>query len=182
MNRQYDFDSEKTLAITQRLREEYRAITYNRSDCRYLSSEQFLQAPATLIMLRQRLRSWRSIWIWPTVAVKVAHLMIKISAHTAIIPTPLPVNLDKMTTDEKKVYDVIVAQYLAQFMPEKTFESSVAEFDVDGLVFRQRAIHQLEPGWSALLSEREDGCSLDSQAVFNVISALCRANRWYLIK
>ncbi len=55
MNRQYDFDSEKTLAITQRLREEYRAITYNRSDCRYLSSEQFLQAPATLIMLRQRL-------------------------------------------------------------------------------------------------------------------------------
>ncbi len=119
MNRQYDFDSEKTLAITQRLREEYRAITYNRSDCRYLSSEQFLQAPATLIMLRQRLRSWRSIWIWPTVAVKVAHLMIKISAHTAIIPTPLPVNLDKMTTDEKKVYDVIVAQYLAQFMPEK---------------------------------------------------------------
>ncbi|MEA7515245.1 hypothetical protein ONK27_26955, partial [Salmonella enterica subsp. enterica serovar Virginia] len=28
----------------------------------------------------------------------------KISAHTAIIPTPLPVNLDKMTTDEKKVY------------------------------------------------------------------------------
>lgn len=108
--------------------------------------------------------------------------MIKISAHTAIIPTPLPVNLDKMTTDEKKVYDVIVAQYLAQFMPEKTFESSVAEFDVDGLVFRQRAIHQLEPGWSALLSEREDGCSLDSQAVFNVISALCPANRWYLIK
>ncbi|MDI4770008.1 DNA topoisomerase, partial [Salmonella enterica subsp. enterica serovar Cerro] len=97
----------------------------------------------------------------------------KISAHTAIIPTPLPVNLDKMTTDEKKVYDVIVAQYLAQFMPEKTFESSVAEFDVDGLVFRQRAIHQLEPGWSALLSEREDGGSQDSQAVFNVISALC---------
>ncbi|EGN7810139.1 topoisomerase C-terminal repeat-containing protein [Salmonella enterica subsp. enterica serovar Oranienburg] len=97
----------------------------------------------------------------------------KISAHTAIIPTPLPVNLDKMTTDEKKVYDVIVAQYLAQFMPEKTFESTVAEFDVDGLVFRQRAIHQLEPGWSALLSEREDGGSQDSQAVFNVISALC---------
>ncbi|ECN3840760.1 type IA DNA topoisomerase, partial [Salmonella enterica subsp. enterica serovar Newport] len=33
--------------------------------------------------------------------------------------------------------------------------------------------HQLEPGWSALLSDREDGCSQDSQAVFNVISALC---------
>ncbi|EFO6640476.1 DNA topoisomerase 3 [Salmonella enterica] len=174
MNRQYDFDSEKTLAITQRLREEYRAITYNRSDCRYLSSEQFLQAPATLIMLRQRLpEREKYLDLADSSRKSRAFNDKKISAHTAIIPTPLPVNLDKMTTDEKKVYDVIVAQYLAQFMPEKTFESSVAEFDVDGLVFRQRAIHQLEPGWSALLSEREDGGSQDSQAVFNVISALC---------
>ena len=34
--------------ITQSLREKYKAITYNRSDCQYLTEEHFKEAPKTM--------------------------------------------------------------------------------------------------------------------------------------
>lgn len=45
MNRQHKMTAARTLEITQQLREKYKAITYNRSDCSYLSDEQFNEAP-----------------------------------------------------------------------------------------------------------------------------------------
>lgn len=173
MSRQYDFNAEKTLAITQRLREEYRAITYNRSDCRYLSSEQYAQAPATLDMLRRQFSELEEHFSLADSSRKSrAFNDKKISAHTGIIPTPSPSNIEKMTVDEKKVYTAIVAQYVAQFMPDKTFESALAEFEVEGVQFRQRAIRPVEAGWSVLLSDREDSEQEASKEAFYIMSSL----------
>lgn len=42
----FGYDPERVLNITQSLRENHKAITYNRSDCQYLSDEHFDEAPA----------------------------------------------------------------------------------------------------------------------------------------
>lgn len=52
MNRQHRMTAARTLEITQQLREKYKAITYNRSDCSYLSDEQFNEAPQVLDALQ----------------------------------------------------------------------------------------------------------------------------------
>nr|WP_302685109.1 DNA topoisomerase [Pseudomonas syringae]UVN17840.1 DNA topoisomerase 3 [Pseudomonas syringae] len=54
MSKTHSIDAEKTLALTQ-AREKYKAITYNRSDCSYLTDEQFGEAPQTLSLLSEAL-------------------------------------------------------------------------------------------------------------------------------
>ncbi len=46
----FGFSPDKTLEITQNLREKHKAITYNRSDCQYLPETMFEQAPNILIL------------------------------------------------------------------------------------------------------------------------------------
>ncbi|EHO4880185.1 DNA topoisomerase 3 [Escherichia coli] len=177
MNRQYGFTAEKVLEITQKLREEYRAITYNRSDCRYLSEEQFSQSPATLAMLSA---------FFPELGKIFSHIDSgrksrafndkKISAHTAIIPTPTPTGLDQMNEDEMRVYKAIVAQYLVQFMPDKTFDSAVVEFNINGFLFRQRAIRPVSPGWSILLADRDEETLPDCR-LFDAITSLTKGQQ-----
>lgn len=52
MNKKFKMTAQKTLDITQQLREKYKAITYNRSDCSYLSDEQFSEAPQVIDALK----------------------------------------------------------------------------------------------------------------------------------
>ena len=47
-NKKYGYSAQKTQDITQSLREKHKAITYNRSDCEYLSEEHFKEAPKLL--------------------------------------------------------------------------------------------------------------------------------------
>lgn len=48
MARQHGIDGQTTLAITQSLRDNWKAITYNRSDCPYLSDDQYAESPHCL--------------------------------------------------------------------------------------------------------------------------------------
>lgn len=45
MNKIYGYSLDETLEATQTLRDKYKAITYNRSDCQYLAEEHFKEAP-----------------------------------------------------------------------------------------------------------------------------------------
>ncbi|WP_230848317.1 DNA topoisomerase, partial [Pseudomonas savastanoi] len=74
-----------TLALTQALREKYKAITYNRSDCSYLSDEQFAEAPETLSLLSQALPDLAGMFTEVNSERKSrAFDDSKVSAHTAI--------------------------------------------------------------------------------------------------
>lgn len=74
--------------ITQSLREKHKAITYNRSDCNYLTTEQFGEAPATLEAIATALPELASTYASADRTRKGrAFDDSKVSAHTAIIPT-----------------------------------------------------------------------------------------------
>lgn len=179
MSEEYGLGLEKTLAITQSLRETHKAITYNRSNCNYLSNEQFSEAPKTLALLAQ---------VFPDLAKTFAEVDParksrafnddKTTAHTGIIPTAIQVDLGRMSEDEKKVYFAIVKQYLAQFMPSKGYRSAKATFDVAGQTFVVRATKVTEPGWTALLKEKarnadgEGDAGQAGDSPFDVLEAL----------
>ncbi|PHM25085.1 type IA DNA topoisomerase [Xenorhabdus budapestensis] len=173
MSRLYDFSPEKTLKITQDLREKYKAITYNRSDCRYLSTEQFAEAPQTLNAISGTFPAL-SKFFEQTDCMKKGRAFndSKITAHTAIIPTAKQIEVNSLTGDEQKVYRAIVEQYLAQFLPEKGFKSALAEFDIAGYQFRKRAIRNTVPGWSALLTDKDESEEQDNGGVFDELAKL----------
>ena len=157
MSKKYGLSAQKTLDVTQSLRENHKAITYNRSDCNYLTSEQFGDANATLAAIATAL---------PVLAANLSEANPaqkgrafddnKVSAHTAIIPTTTAPNAENMTADERRVYEAIAAQYLAQFLPEKRYLAASATFSVNGHVFTAKATKTTHDGWTALLSGAED--------------------------
>lgn len=154
MSKNHDIDAEKTLALTQALREKHKAITYNRSDCKYLSSDQFNEAPLTLKLLSQALPDRQAIFAQLEPSRKSrAFNDGKITAHTAIIPTAVKVDLGLLSDDERKVYLAIVDRYLAQFLPDRLSLQAQAEFEVVGQRFKARAKRVTHPGWALLVAE-----------------------------
>ncbi len=148
-SRKFNYDPEKVMQATQTLRDKHRAITYNRSDCRYLSSEHFAEAPETTKAAMANLGI--EIPIDTSIQSKAFNDNY-ITAHFAIIPSGGIVNIAGLSTEEKNVYTAIAYRYLAQFLPaakkEKTTLTIPLEEDKT-LVETDMAI--LDPGYRVLL-------------------------------
>lgn len=157
MSKKHGLSAQQTLDVTQSLRENHKAITYNRSDCNYLTSDQFGDAAATLAALSTALPGLAEPLREANPAQRGrAFDDKKVSAHTAIIPTTTAPNAAGMTTEERQVYQAIAAQYLAQFLPEKRYLAASAAFSVNGHVFTAKATKTTQDGWTVLLSGAED--------------------------
>lgn len=185
MSREHGLPAEKTLAVTQSLRDNFKAITYNRSDCRYLNNEQFNDAPQTIAAVSAAL----SGTFPPQVLADLdsnrksrAFNEGKVGAHTAIIPTGTAPDTAKMSQDERAVYTAIATQYLAQFLPEKTYLAASVSFCAAGNTFTASARKTTGMGWTALLQESDsDAESGDGESepgkdngdgLFSVLTAL----------
>ncbi|HEU4701518.1 MAG TPA: DNA topoisomerase, partial [Conexibacter sp.] len=80
----------------------------------------------------------------------------KVTDHHAIIPTNAPHPVDKLSDDDRKVYDLVVRRFLAVFHPEAVFENTKVETEVAGHVFRTRGKVMLVPGWRGVYGEQVD--------------------------
>ena len=163
--KKWGYSPDKVMKITQSLRDDFSAITYNRSDCQYLSSEHFLEAPKTIKAVCDNLcedsarfdASRRSRCFNDE----------NITAHFAIIPTIQDVDINKLSEEQKNIYDIICRYYLIQFMPLGLKEKTVLSCPISlngreiGKIERT-ATRTLNPGFSVLLqldneeSEEED--------------------------
>lgn len=167
INDKYGFSADETLSITQSLREKHKAITYNRSDCRYLSTEQFEAAPATLDFLAE---------LFPDLPFNSADRSRKsrafndkkVTAHTGIIPVVSKElsSLSNLSDKEQKVYRAIVEQYLIQFLCEKQYDLASITIQCTDYQFRTTATKITDHGWSKLvpddvLEEENDNARFD---------------------
>ncbi|HGD9123463.1 TPA: DNA topoisomerase, partial [Escherichia coli] len=98
MNKKFKMTAQKTLDVTQQLREKYKAITYNRSDCSYLSDEQFSEAPQVIDALKSVFPQSLDI---DSARKSKAFNSAKVTAHTAIIPTASVPDVNALSTDER---------------------------------------------------------------------------------
>lgn len=160
---------QQTLDITQVLREKYKAITYNRSDCSYLSDEQFSDAPKVVEGLKS-LADFSRLDT-DTSRRSKAFDSKKVSAHTAIIPTINVPDLSQLTANEKAVYQAIAKFYLAQFLPKKTYDEAVAEIKCGEESFKVSARKVTCCGFTSLLGDEKDEQD-DNSAAFDALSRL----------
>ena len=85
----------------------------------------------------------------------------KVTDHHAIIPTRSEHNLEKMGSDDRRIYDMAVRRFLAVFHPEAVFENTRVETTVTAAggragpahVFRTRGKLLLVPGWRGVYDE-----------------------------
>ena len=145
----FGYEPTEVLHITQSLRDQRGAITYNRSDCQYLSEEQFKAAPETMRTVIQNI-SYRPKELDMTLHSRCFDDS-RISAHTAIIPQNKVIDLDKLTEPERKVYLAVCKYYMAQFLPPaRKGRTSLAAPLPDGGALKASSTVVEKPGYLAL--------------------------------
>lgn len=175
MNRAHGFSSDKTDKIAQDLREKHAAITYNRTDCCYLTTEQFNDAPETITAISSAISEFSNLisLVSPSRKGK-AFNDEKAPVHTGIIPAMTKVDASKMTKDELLVYKEIALRYLLQFMPPQKLKSVSVSVDCEGFNFSTSASKVVDQGWASVYKdETESDDDQDNEASsFNVLSGL----------
>lgn len=148
----FGYSPQKVLDITQSLRENHKAITYNRSDCQYLSEEHFKEAPETLKTVMANI-NFSPKGLDTSIKSKCFDSS-KISAHFAIIPTNERVDLNKLTEEERNVYLAICKYYMAQFLPKAKKEQTSLFADLgNGEALKATSTVVVEKGYRAIFND-----------------------------
>jgi DNA topoisomerase-3 len=155
-NGRFGFSARRTLAAAQRLYEEHKALTYPRTSSRYLPSDMIPEIkPIAAVVGSQREYAAGARYVTGLDMLPLGRVVNneKVTDHHAIIPTNANHPVDKMSDDDRKVYDLVVRRFLAVFHPEAVFENTRVETEVAGHVFRTRGKVMLVPGWRGVYGE-----------------------------
>ncbi|MFZ1926820.1 MAG: DNA topoisomerase 3 [Solirubrobacteraceae bacterium] len=167
-NTRYGFSARRTLAAAQRLYEEHKALTYPRTNSRYLTTDMVEEIkPTAELVGGQKEYAKAAAYVTALDVLPLARVVNdeKVTDHHAIIPTRAEHGVDRMGDDDKRVYDMVVRRFLAVFHPEAVFENTRVETTVvpavaqsgekegAGHVFRTRGKLLLVPGWRGVYGE-----------------------------
>lgn len=153
-NKLYGYSPKQTLNIMQKLYEQHKALTYPRTDSRYLTDD-------IVPTLNERLRA---VTIGDTKAaaedilrrkLKINKSCInnsKVSDHHAIIPTEQKVPMISLSTEEKRIYNLVVKRFLACFMGPYKYKQIKAEFECESEKFTAGGKEEVSLGWKAVYS------------------------------
>lgn len=155
-SRLYGFSPDKTLKITQELREKYQAITYNRSDCEYLPTSLYEESPQIIESLNNNFKEEIGQSYANTSIKSKAFDDSKISAHYAIIPTQSKVNLESLTQEQKLIYTLIAKRFLMQFYPPCKYKSYTLEFKFEEYEFGTSFRVDTSLGFKEVFSNKEN--------------------------
>jgi DNA topoisomerase III len=159
-NSRFGFAARRTLAAAQRLYEEHKALTYPRTNSRYLTGDMIPEIrPIARLVGRQREYAQGAEYVVGLEKLPLARVVndLKVSDHHAIIPTRAESHpVDRMNSDDRRIYDLVVRRFLAVFHPDAVFENTRLETTVADHVFRTRGKLMLVPGWRGVYGEIPD--------------------------
>ena len=148
-NQKYGFSAKETLNIMQRLYENHKVLTYPRTDSRYIGKD-------IVPTIRERLKAC-GIGHYRKLAGALMNKPVqanssfvddkKVSDHHAIIPTEQFVQLDHMTNEERKIYDMVVRRFLAVLYPPFEYQQVTMEAKAAGETFAASGKVVKSQGW-----------------------------------
>ena len=161
-NNRYGFSAKRTLSAAQRLYEEHKALTYPRTNSRYLPTDMIDEIkPIAELVGTHAEYSAGAQYVTNLDVLPLGRVVNdeKVTDHHAIIPTRSEHNLEKMGSDDRRIYDMATRRFLAVFHPEAVFENTRIETTVEpaeespGHVFRTSGKLLLVPGWRGVYDE-----------------------------
>ncbi|MCT4688148.1 DNA topoisomerase III [Vallitalea sp.] len=157
-NNKYGFSAKRTLQIMQQLYEHHKAVTYPRTDSKYISKD-------IVPTLKERLESITSS-SYKGFARALIRTKLNISSrfvddkkvtdHHAIIPTEQTVFLNDLSSDERKIYDLIVKRFLEVLSKPCEYKEIKVRLSVKDELFNVTYKNIINQGWKQIGSGNED--------------------------
>jgi DNA topoisomerase-3 len=161
----FGWSASKTLEVAQELYDGQgkKVITYPRAEVRYLPQSLISDVPRIVAGLQVG-QSFSAIPVPepPVIRRGVSGTFydkgLEGSSHHAVIPNvntidKLPEIWPRLSSDEKKLFDVIARAYLAALMPDFRYRQTTATLDVRGFEFRATGRQPIDLGWRAAFPE-----------------------------
>ena len=154
-NKKFGFSAKETLNIMQRLYEHHKVLTYPRTDSRYIGTD-------VVPTIQERLKACAvgpyrklagALSMKPVKANKSFVDDKKVSDHHAIIPTEQFVQLDHMSNEERKIYDLVVRRFLSVLYPPLEYEQTFLKAQAGGETFTAKGKIIKNPGWKEACQE-----------------------------
>ena len=172
-NLRFGFSAKETLNIMQRLYEHHKVLTYPRTDSRYIGAD-------IVPTLKERLAACNigpyrkyipALLKAPIRSSKAFVDDKKVSDHHAIIPTEEFVQLEHMSNEERKIYDLVVRRFISVLYPACEYEETSLTAQAADETFAARGKRILSSGWKAVYEdgpawEDSDSDSQDDPQVF----------------
>ncbi len=151
-NRRFGFSAKETLNLMQRLYENHKVLTYPRTDSRYIGMD-------IVPTIKERLKA---CGIGPYKQfipellkhpIKTSKTFVddkKVNDHHAIIPTEEYVQLTHMTSDERKIYDLVIRRFISVLYPAFEYEQTTLKASAAGETFTAKGRIVKAIGWKAV--------------------------------
>ena len=158
-NKKLGFTADKTLKVAQELYEKWKAITYPRTDSRYLPLDMLGRTKLTLQKLPGVYQPYVQHIPWKEDGKLPFSRRIfdnaKVSDHHAIIPTPQTAPLDKLPQDAGKLFDMIARRTVAAFYAAHEYDQTKVISVVNNHSFRSSGRTVVINGWKDVYPQEE---------------------------
>ena len=158
-NRRFGFSARRTLSAAQSLYEDKKAITYPRTNSRFLSGDlvpQLKPTAATLVPIPDYTNGARFVLALDQLPLGRVVNDAKVDDHHAIIPTDIGHDVSAFSPDERRVFDLIARRFLAVFHPPARYARTTIVTEVMEERFRTRGKVTLEAGWRGVYGVEAD--------------------------
>lgn len=149
----YGYSPQDTLKHTQILREKYKAISYNRSDCQYLPETIYEQSKGILNAVSENLKEAQWAKNADTNIKGKAFNDKNLSAHYGIIPLNSKFDCNALGEAEKNIYVLIAKRFAMQFYPPREYIAYNIELEYSGAIFTASAQKTLKSGFKGVFNE-----------------------------
>ncbi|NHN30675.1 DNA topoisomerase III [Paenibacillus agricola] len=163
-NRKYGFTAKQTSNLLQRLYEQYKIVTYPRTDSRYLTSDMIptLKSRLDSICVQTYSALVRPLLNKPLPVTKRIADDSKVSDHHAIIPTEQTPLLHILSHDERRLYDLIARRFIALFYPAYRYDETSVTVEITGESFYAKGRVTKDAGWKAVYGHDASGSLISS--------------------
>lgn len=148
-NRLLGFTADKTLKTAQSLYEKHKALTYPRTDSRYLPPDMIPKVVQTMKLLPQAYQTFVPGAL-PDGKLPVSRRTVdqtKVTDHHAIIPTTKRADMSRFTEDEARLFDLVARRMLAAFYPACEYDATRIITHVGEHRFRTNGKVIIRNGW-----------------------------------
>lgn len=148
-NKLLGFTADKTLKLAQSLYETRKALTYPRTDSRYLPPDMVPRVVQTMKLLPPEYQGLLPPAL-PGGKLPVSKRTVdetKVTDHHALIPTAKRVDPSTFSEDERQLYDLVTRRMIAAFYPPCEYDATRVITKAEAHTFRTTGRVVLQNGW-----------------------------------
>lgn len=151
-NKKYGYSAKQTLSLMQSLYETHKLLTYPRTDSRYITKDVAATLPERLraIAIGPYKDSANAVLRSKPIQTKYIVNDAKVTDHHAIIPTEQYVDLNKLSREERHIYDLVVRRFIAVLSAPFEYDEVQVKITVGRYNFYTKGQSVKSAGWRAV--------------------------------